>query len=157
MENGVKQRVIDLAEIKCDSLSAFTKAINVGQSTMSEYINRGKKPSGVIITAILKQFPDVSAEWLLRGEGDLHKKTEELPPVDVTSEESINHSAEIAQLTKKINQLIDERNALNKKVEMQEEVIDRLSKENIALAAQRDMAKDLLREYMMNEPAQKVG
>lgn len=157
MKRGVKQRVIDLAEIKTESISGFAKAINVAQTTLSEYLNNGKIPSFKVVNGILEAFPDVSAEWLLRGEGDMYKKTEELPPVDVTSEESINHSAEIAQLTKKINQLIDERNALNKKVEMQEEVIDRLSKENIALAAQRDMAKDLLREYMMGEAAQKAG
>lgn len=157
MENGVKQRVIDLAEIKCDSLSAFTKAINVGQSTMSEYINRGKKPSGVIITAILKQFPDVSAEWLLRGEGDLHKKTDELPFVNVNSEESIQNSAEIARLVRDKNELIDEVESLKNAISRLEDIVDSLKRDNIMLEAQRDMAKDLLREYMMNEPTQKAG
>ena len=139
------------------SENEFARALSMSQSTLNGYTKESRKPSLALAESVLNAFESVSAEWLLRGEGDMYKKTEELPPVDVTSEESINHSAEIAQLTKKINQLIDERNALNKKVEMQEEVIDRLSKENIALAAQRDMAKDLLREYMMNEPTQKVG
>jgi tRNA(Leu) C34 or U34 (ribose-2'-O)-methylase TrmL len=70
MENGVKQRVMDLIDIKADSVYGFAKQINVAQTTISEYLNNGKKVSFTIIRAILDSFPDVSAEWLLRGTGN---------------------------------------------------------------------------------------
>lgn len=157
MESGVKQRVIDLAEIKCDSLSAFTKAINVGQSTMSEYINRGKKPSGVIITAILKQFPDVSAEWLLRGEGDVYKKVEELPFVDVNSEDAIQNSAELAKMTRKYNELVEYSDAQAEKITKLEDLVKEMEDELKRYKAQLDFAADMLRSQMLQEQVQKVG
>lgn len=156
MKSGVKQRVIDLSEVKAESISGFAKAINVAQTTLSEYLNNGKMPSFKVVNGILEAFPDVSAEWLLRGEGAMYKTTE-LPPVDVSSEESIEHSAEIARLVREKNEVIDENSELKDKVAKLEELVDALSKENIAIAAQRDMAKDLLREYMSGESMQKVG
>ena len=155
MKRGVKQRVMDLVEVKTESVSGFAKAINVAQTTLSEYLNNGKIPSFKVVNGILEAFPDVSAEWLLRGEGPMHKTTE-LPPVDVSSEESIEHSAEIARLVREKNELIEKIEDLQAKCAKLEELTDELSKENIAIAAQRDMAKDLLREYMRGEAAQKV-
>jgi transcriptional regulator with XRE-family HTH domain len=156
MKSGVKQRVIDLAENKAESICGFAKAINVAQTTLSEYLNNGKIPSFKVVNGILDAYPDVSAEWLLRGEGEMYKTTE-LPPVDASSEESIEHSAEIARLVKEKNELIEKVEALKAKCAKLQELTDELSKENIAIAAQRDMAKDLLREYMMVESAQKAG
>ncbi len=157
MENGVKQRVIDLAEIKCESISAFTKAINVGQSTMSEYINRGKKPSGVIIAAILKQFPDVSAEWLLRGEGDVYKKVDELPFVDVNSEESIQNSAEMAKITRKYNELVEYSDMQADKIAKLESLVKEQEEELKRYKAQLDFAADMLRSQMLQDQSLKVG
>ena len=70
MENDVKQRIMDLIEIKADSVYAFSKQIKVAQTTLSEYLNNGKRVSFTIIRAILEAYPDVSAEWLLRGTGE---------------------------------------------------------------------------------------
>ena len=70
MEKDVKQRVMDLIDIKADSVYSFAKQIKVAQTTISEYLNNGKKVSFTIIRAILDTYPDVSAEWLLRGTGN---------------------------------------------------------------------------------------
>lgn len=70
MENDVKQRIMYLIGIKADSVYAFSKQINVAQTTLSEYLNNGKRVSFTIIRAILEAYPDVSAEWLLRGTGE---------------------------------------------------------------------------------------
>lgn len=141
MENVVKQRVIDLAEIKCESISAFTKAINVGQSTMSEYINRGKKPSGVIIAAILKQFPDVSAEWLLRGKGSMY--ITELPHVEMQDgdDKTEELTVELAKMTRKYNEAVLE--------------IEELKAEYNKVLAQLDWASSIIKESLRKESAQK--
>ena len=141
MKSGVKQRVIGLSEVKAESISGFAKAINVAQTTLSEYLNNGKMPSFKVVNGILEAFPDVSAEWLLRGEGSMYKTTE-LPTVDVTSEESINHSAEVARLVRERNELLEE--------------IEELKEEIIRAKAQNEVLKELVRSSM-GEPAQKVG
>jgi transcriptional regulator with XRE-family HTH domain len=138
------------------SENEFAKALSMSQSTLNGYTKETRKPSLALAESILNAFEDVSAEWLLRGEGEMYKTTE-LPPVDVSSEESIEHSVEIARLVREKNELIEKIEALKAKCAKLEELTDELSKENIAIAAQRDMAKDLLREYMMGETAQKAG
>lgn len=142
MKRGVKQRVMDLVGVKTESVSGFAKAINVAQTTLSEYLNNGKIPSFKVVNGILEAFPDVSAEWLLRGEGAMYKTTE-LPPVDVSSEESIEHSAEIARLVREKNELIDEN--------------EELREENKRLRAQLEVLKDVLRSSLGGDAAQKVG
>lgn len=134
----------------------FSKRINVPHSSVSGYLAEKVAPSAKFITSIIDEFSTISTEWLLRGEGEMYKTTE-LPPVDASSEESIEHSAEIARLVREKNELIEKIEALKAKCAKLEELTDKLSKENIAIAAQRDMAKDLLREYMMGESAQKAG
>lgn len=142
MESGVKQRVIDLAENKAESICGFAKAINVAQTTLSEYLNNGKIPSFKVVNGILEAYPDVSAEWLLRGEGTMYKTTE-LPPVDVSSEESIEHSAEVARLVREKNELIDAN--------------EELREENKRLRAQLEVLKDVLRSSLGGDAVQKVG
>ena len=150
------KRIKSLMQEFSMSENEFAKALSMSQSTLNGYTKESRKPSLALAESVLNAFEDISAEWLLRGEGEMYKTTE-LPPVDVTSEESIEHSAEIARLVKEKNELIEKIEALKAKCAKLEELTDELSKENIAIAAQRDMAKDLLREYMMGEAAQKAG
>jgi uncharacterized protein YeeX (DUF496 family) len=77
------------------------------------------------------------------GEGDMYKKISELPPVDVSSEESINHSVEIARLVREKNEMAD--------------IIENQKEEIIRLQAQIEILKDVVRESMSIDPVQKVG
>ena len=124
------------------SENEFAKALSMSQSTLNGYTKESRKPSLALAESVLNAFEDVSAEWLLRGKGSMYKTTE-LPTVDVTSEESINHSAEIARLVRENNELIDEN--------------ERLKMENIRLQAKIEVLRDLLQSSMTGEPAQKVG
>ena len=155
MEEAIRKRINLVIDETKMSQSAFAESVGLVQVTLNRQLKGQRGLSLDTVTAVLQNQKDLSAEWLLRGEGEMY--TTELPPVDVTSEESIEHSAEIARLVREKNELIEKCEDYKKKCDKLEALVDELSKENIALAAQRDMAKDLLREYMMNEPAQKVG
>jgi transcriptional regulator with XRE-family HTH domain len=150
------KRIKSLMQEFSMSENEFAKALSMSQSTLNGYTKESRKPSLALAESVLNAFENVSAEWLLRGEGKMYKTTE-LPPVDVSSEESINHSAEIARLVREKNELIEKIEDLQAKCAKLEELTDELSKENIAIAAQRDMAKDLLREYVRGDVTQKVG
>lgn len=120
----------------------FSKRINVPHSSVSGYLAEKVAPSAKFITSIIDEFSTISTEWLLRGEGEMYKTTE-LPPVDVSSEESIDHSAEVARLVREKNALIDAN--------------EELREENKRLRAQLEVLKDVLRSSLGGDTVQKVG
>lgn len=68
-------RIQELVDAKTESNSkrSFASIIGVPERTFSTYLKTGRTPSLEVIDAILVAFPDVSAEWLLRGEGEMYK------------------------------------------------------------------------------------
>jgi transcriptional regulator with XRE-family HTH domain len=50
---------------------AFALKCGIAQNTMSYYLSGKRKPSYEAIEKILLTFPEVSAEWLTRGNGDM--------------------------------------------------------------------------------------
>jgi DNA-binding XRE family transcriptional regulator len=65
MENRI-QNIIDKYGL---SSNAFAKEIDVNRSTISHILSGRNKPSIEVLQKILKRFPDVSANWLLLGQG----------------------------------------------------------------------------------------
>lgn len=57
--------------------SLFARDINISQVTLNNYMLGKRKPSLEVCTKILAAFPDISAEWLLRGEGSMYKSDAE--------------------------------------------------------------------------------
>lgn len=73
MTNTIAQRfehLISTLELDCNS---FAKSIYANPIEIKKIINHKGKPSFDILTKILSQYPKVSAEWLLRGEGDINR------------------------------------------------------------------------------------
>lgn len=142
MEKAVTKRIKSLMDEFGDNKNSLSVKIGMASSTFGRYVNGENKPTVSLLQSILSQYEDVSADWLLMGKGSMYKTTE-LPPVDVTSEESIEHSAEIARLVREKNELIDEN--------------EELREENKRLRAQLEVLKDVLRSSLGGESAQKVG
>lgn len=64
------KRINELIEAKCGDrgATAFSKLIGIHQVTLNNYILGKRKLSLEVVEAVLNAFPEVSAEWLLRGE-----------------------------------------------------------------------------------------
>lgn len=144
MEKKAKERIRTLLKERNISFNSISETSAI-QAQFSRAFGKGKdaKLSYELIEIVLRNCPDVSADWLLMGEGDMYKKTTELPPVDVSTEESIEHSAEIARLVREKNELIDAN--------------EELREENKRLRAQLEVLKDVLRSSLGGEQVQKVG
>jgi hypothetical protein len=144
MEKKAKERIRTLLKERNISFNSISETSAI-QAQFSRAFGKGKdaKLSYELIEIVLRNCPDVSADWLLMGEGDMYKKTTVLPPVDVSSEESIEHSAEIARLVREKNELIDAN--------------EELREENKMLRAQLEVLKDVLRSSLGSDAAQKVG
>lgn len=73
MENAVKERIKEVLHYKKITLSGFAGDNNALQKKLSRQINLGGGLTFETISAILERYPDISAEWLLRGNGEMHK------------------------------------------------------------------------------------
>lgn len=74
MEDGVKQRIRLLIKEKAISLNSLSEKINIPQNTLSRQINGKTAVSTEAIVSIIGLWSDVSAEWLLRGKGEMIKQ-----------------------------------------------------------------------------------
>lgn len=72
MEVTIYQRVKCVLEDKSVSVNALSKQINVAQATLNPQLRGDRTLAANIVEKILEAFPDVSAEWLMRGVGTMY-------------------------------------------------------------------------------------
>lgn len=72
METTIYQRVKLVLEDKSISVKALSKQINVAQATLNPQLRGDRTLAENIVAKILDAFPDVSAEWLMRGVGAMY-------------------------------------------------------------------------------------
>ena len=71
MENPILERLKSVIAAMNSNPTDFSKKIGISQTTFS---NQLRSPRGVSVEAItltLEHFPEISAEWLMRGKGDM--------------------------------------------------------------------------------------
>lgn len=80
METTIIQRIKKLIDANNMSITSLSKKINIVQTTLNRQLNGDTSsiPIGTI-EAILHYFPEISAEWLLRGEGEMMKGANYIP------------------------------------------------------------------------------
>jgi plasmid maintenance system antidote protein VapI len=69
-------RIKTLVNAKARSVREFAELIGVKQVTLNQQVVGDRKLSLDVILAILNSFEDISAEWLLRGVGNMYKNAE---------------------------------------------------------------------------------
>ena len=67
MHERIKQLIIE----KGLQPSSFADKIDVSRGTISHILNRRNAPGTETIEKILRNFPDISSSWLIRGEGPM--------------------------------------------------------------------------------------
>ena len=74
MENTINQRVgLAIENSPNKSVNSFAKRIGVPQATLSFCVNGQREPRASLLMSVLNGLPDLSAEWLMRGEGSMWK------------------------------------------------------------------------------------
>ena len=75
MENveQVRQRIKELMSLNGLNYNSMSNESNSLRVKLTRQIGEGKTLTCDILLYILVQFPDVSAEWLLRGDGTMEK------------------------------------------------------------------------------------
>lgn len=119
------ERILKLIETKTYGNEAdFALKIGKKQQTLNNYTN-GKRPVKLdTVLAILHTYSDVSAEWLLRGKGEMIL-SDNLPPLlGDESENDLDTHAKLAQARIEIDRLNIEIAALKKELWKKEGAIE---------------------------------
>jgi transcriptional regulator with XRE-family HTH domain len=67
----IRDRLTQILSLKQMTSSAFADFLEIQRSNMSHYLSGRNKPGVEILQKILDKFPDISAEWLIMGRGEI--------------------------------------------------------------------------------------
>lgn len=120
MEVTIYQRVKLILEDKSISVNALSKQINVAQATLNPQLRGDRTLAANIVEKILTAFPDVSAEWLMRGIGTMYSNQDaddssymvaetphhEEPKIEESHQDDSVWKAKYEELEKRYDQLL---------------------------------------------------
>ena len=120
MEMTIYQRVKCVLENKSISVNALSKKINVAQATLNPQLKGDRSLAANIVEKILTVFPDVSAEWLMRGVGTMYSNQDvddyscmvddtfhcEEPKIEESHQDDSVWKAKYEELEKRYDQLL---------------------------------------------------
>ena len=148
MKDTILERLKSVIAEKSNSASDFSKKIGVAQTTLS---NQMKSPRGISVDVVmltLEHFPDISAEWLLRGKGEM-LISDNLPKFHgLESDSELDVHASLARMTAEL----EEYKLQNMRLQAQK---DYLQERNDDLVISNRMLQDELNKYQ--EPKTKKG
>ena len=72
MEVTIFQRIKLILEDKQVSVNALSKLVDMSQTTLNTQLKGERALSANVVAKVLIAFPDVSAEWLMRGVGTMY-------------------------------------------------------------------------------------
>lgn len=112
---NITQRLKDVIAFSGLSLRAFAIKCGISQPTLDKQVKGLRAVSLETISSILFAFPEISAEWFLRGEGEMCRsnnsdqgtdKVLKLVDTIATLQDTINAKADtVAALNERIKQL----------------------------------------------------
>lgn len=74
MEVTIYQRIMLVLEDKQVSVNALSKLVDMSQTTLNTQLKGERALSANVVAKVLVAYPDVSAEWLMRGIGTMYHK-----------------------------------------------------------------------------------
>lgn len=115
MKRDVFERLRLILEEKGVSRKKLAEMTGLPLSTVTTNISGvPKRPSYEIVEAVLYQFSDISAEWLMRGVGSMLISN---IPADGDTDEMLNLKAENTRLIAENAELRDENQRLNERTD----------------------------------------
>ena len=149
MQNAVLQRIIDFSESKFLSKKKFAEAIGMEQTTVNNQLIGKRGLSIDLVLSVLDTFKDISAEWLLRGKGEMTKQ-----PAD--QEAPVSTNLESAFLDKEIFYLKEINRGMDDLIKANETIRD-LKKEVESLKKRLELAEQESNKMSVTAVKHKLG
>lgn len=73
MTNTVKDRILYIITHYSLSVKKFAEILGMPQTTVNGYVTGTREPKMDFVIAIINRFENISAEWLMRGNGEMLK------------------------------------------------------------------------------------
>lgn len=130
MKNTVLQRIIDFSESRFLSKKKFAEAIGMEQTTVNNQLIGKRGLSIDLVLSVLDTFKDVSAEWLLRGKGEMTKQptNQEIPVSTNNSDMESAFLKKEAFYLRQMNERLDDLIKANETIENLKEEVESLKK-----------------------------
>ena len=126
METTLNQRVRVLIKNKRISASVLAKELDMTQQSVWNYLNSENKMSLLFVERLLLHFPDVRAEWVMRGEGRMYHTAQEVAaPAQEAQPQAQAPAPDQSALIAALRETIAAKDAL---IASQTELIDALKK-----------------------------
>ena len=71
MDRNIKKRVSAVLKYKQMNVNRASKFLDMPQRTLNRQVNEDGNISMELVYAILSNFPEISAAWLISGEGSM--------------------------------------------------------------------------------------
>lgn len=107
MEEDVKRRLREVLAEYQSNPTQLSKQYGVNQKTLNSQINDTTTLSVSTILLVLKAFPEVSAEWLLRGIGEMCFMEKDVKKISTEDVELVALSRDLIRV---IGQIMDKTN-----------------------------------------------
>ncbi len=69
----IRDRILQIIKEEGVSSSEFAERIGIQRSSVSHVLSGRNKPSYDFIEKLLRAFPDINANWLISGKGEIYK------------------------------------------------------------------------------------
>lgn len=76
MEKKLRERISAFMDAEGLSVNSLAKKINIQTRTLNNQLKTDTAISALTLLELLFQYPNLSAEWLLRGEGPMYNSKE---------------------------------------------------------------------------------
>lgn len=85
----VNERIIAIIHESGLSAKGFAEKIGILQQTLYNYIQKDREPNYTVLLKTLQSFPEISAEWLITGKGEMLKSETPVSDTPTPTEISI--------------------------------------------------------------------
>lgn len=122
MEDTIRQRIKYILSAKKSNPTKFSSGDTAMQKRLSRQLNGGAAITFETISNILSSFPDISAEWLLRGKEPMFNTESETSDIKAGDMQKVYETVvgdkdeQIEKLKAEINQLIGENNIMREQL-----------------------------------------
>ena len=122
MKTEVLQRILEVFRQSSISETHFAKRIGVNQKTLNQQFKEERSLSLETVLSTLRAFEDISAEWLLRGKGNMYNTENSIPDIKTGDMQSVYETVvrdkdeQIEKMKAEINQLIGENSIMREQL-----------------------------------------
>ena len=74
MKEEITDRIKLLIKLSGQSVNSYAKKLGVFPQSLYKWVKKEREPNIELLQKILKTNPDISADWLLMGEGEMKKQ-----------------------------------------------------------------------------------